>query len=71
MAGGGDPEQAETEQAAELAHPRIPFPARASQRRSHRQPDLLACGAAIDALEDEFEVEAELQLADHDETVAA
>src|SRR6478752_3471847 len=38
-----------------------------ARRRAHREPDLIASRGAVDALEHELEVEAELQLADHDE----
>src|SRR6185436_7786932 len=65
-AGGGHAEQAETQKPAQLAHARIALAAGA-RRRAHREPDLVASRGAVDALEHELEVEAELQLADHDQ----
>src|SRR6478609_1064320 len=65
-AGGGHAEQAETQKPAQLAHARIALSAGA-RRRAHREPDLVASRGAVDALEHELEVEAELQLADYDE----
>src|SRR3954452_1841514 len=64
--GGGHAEQAETQKPAQLAHARIALAASA-HRRAHCEPDLVASRRAVDALEHKLEVEAELQLADHDE----
>ena len=68
-AGRGHAEQAETQKPAQLAHARIALAAGA-RRRAHRKPDLVAGRGAVDALQHEFEVEAELQLADHDDAAA-
>src|SRR5262245_64380906 len=65
-AAGGDGEQPEAEEPAQLAHARI-VRATAAGRCAHREPDLVACGGAVDALEHELEVEGELELAhNHD-----
>jgi hypothetical protein len=45
-------QQTELEKAAELPHPRIVL--RAAHLAANRQPDLIACGRAIDPLRYEF-----------------
>jgi hypothetical protein len=65
-AGHGHAEKAETQEPAQLTHPRIALTA-GSRRRTDREPDFVASRCAVDPLEDEFEVEAELELADDDE----
>src|ERR1700751_3522423 len=59
-------QQAETQQPAKLAAPRIAL-APAAPRSTHGKPDLIAGRAAIDPLQHELEVEGELQLADDNE----
>ena len=65
-AGRGHAEKSETQEPAQLAHARIALAAGA-RGRAHRKPDLVAGRGAVDTLQHEFEVEAELQLADHDD----
>ena len=60
------PNRPNPEQAAELPHSRIPFPALSARRGSDRKPNLIASRNPIDALEQEFEIEAEFQFADDD-----
>jgi len=64
---GQDAEEAESQQAAQLPHPRIPFSAAAARRDLNGQPDLVAGRGPVDALQHELESEAELQFADHDD----
>src|SRR5262249_38872630 len=59
-----DTEQTEAEQAAKLAHARIALAATPA-RKAHGEPDFVACGYAIDALQHQLEIKAELELADH------
>ena len=65
VAGVGDGEHAKTEPAAEIAIARIAFAALAARGQFGGQPDLVAGGGAIDRLQDQFEIEGELQFADH------
>jgi hypothetical protein len=61
----GHAEQAEAEQAAQFPNAGIvlaPTP-----RALNREPDLVADGAAVDALQNEFEIEAELEFGDDDD----
>ena len=60
-------EQPEAQETAQLAHARIVLAARSPRRHPHRQPDLVAGGGAIDALQHQFEVEREFQFADDDD----
>jgi hypothetical protein len=60
-------EQPETEPSAQVAKPRVvltPLPAR---RKSSGEPNFIACGNAINPLQNELEVESQLKLADHDD----
>ena len=60
-----DAEQAEAQETAKLAHARIrlaPSPARGG---AHGKPHLVTGRGPIDALQDEFQCEAQLELADH------
>ena len=59
-----DPDQAKPQQPTQLPHPRIPHVA--ACRGTDGEPDLIAGGTAIDALQDKLEIERELQLADDD-----
>ena len=65
-AGHGHAEKAETQEPAQLTHARIALTA-GTRRRTNREPDFIASRCAVDPLEDEFEVEAELELTDDDE----
>ena len=58
LAAGRHAEQAEAEQAAELAHARIVLAAAAASRGTHGEPDLVARRGAVDGLQDEIEGEA-------------
>ena len=60
-------EHAESQASAEIAETRIAFAPPAARRDWGGQPDLVAGRGAIDRLQDEFEVEAELHLADDDQ----
>ena len=57
------PEEAKAQQATELANPRIALPS--SRGAANRKPDLVARGGPIDALQYEFQVEAEFEFGDH------
>src|SRR6516164_10230242 len=59
-------EQAETKQPAKFAHARVALAA-ASSGETHGEPDLIARRHPVDALQHQFETEAELQFADDDE----
>src|SRR5260221_5951301 len=59
-------EQAETKQPAKFAHARIALAAAASGE-THGEPDLIARRHPVDALQHQFEIEAELQLTDDDD----
>src|SRR6185312_10643791 len=63
----GDAEQAEAQQAAELAHARIALAPAPLGRAAHGEPHFVAGRRAIDGLQHELEIEAELELADDDE----
>ena len=60
-----NPQQAEAEQATELANPRVALPA--SHRAANRQPDLVARGRPVHTLKDKFKIEAELEFGDDDQ----
>ena len=62
-----DPEHAEAEPAAEIAETRVAFAPVPLGGDARRQPDLVAGRGPIDRLQDEFEIEGELHLADDDE----
>jgi hypothetical protein len=59
-------QQSEPQQPAQLAHPWIAFPAAPATGGANRQPDLVAYRRAVHGLQHQFEVEADLQLADDD-----
>ena len=60
-------EQPETEPSAKVAKPRVVFPPLGARRKSSGEPNFVACGKAINPLQNELEVESQLELADHDE----
>ena len=60
-------EQAETEPSAKVAKPRVVFTPLRARRKASGEPDFVACGSAIDPLQNELEVEGQLKLADHDD----
>src|SRR5271166_4350800 len=63
----GDSEKAEAEESTELLHARVVLPATPPLGGADGEPDLVAGGCAINRLKHQFEREALLQLADHDE----
>ena len=60
-------QQPETEKPAEPARAGILLSPAAALRKSHRQPNLVGGYRAIHALQHEVQIEAELQLPDHDD----
>src|SRR5271169_1875552 len=60
-------EQAETEPSAKVAKPRVVFTPLRARRKASSEPNFVACGSAIDPLQNELEVEGQLKLADHDD----
>ena len=58
-------EHAEAEPAAEIAIARVALAALAARRQFGRKPNLVGGAGAIDRLQDQFEVEGQLQFADH------
>ena len=58
-------EQAETEPSAKVAKPRVVFTPLLARRKASGEPNFVACGSAIDTLQNELEVEGQLELADH------
>ena len=58
-------EHAEAEPAAQIAIARVALAALAARRHSGREPDLVGGAGAIDRLQDQFEIEGQLQFADH------
>ena len=66
LASGGDAEDPEAQEAAELLDARILFSAPAAAGCAHGDPDLIADSRAVHSLEDQFQREGELQLSDDD-----
>ena len=64
---GGDGEKAEAQELTELLHARVVLPATPPLGGADGEPDLVAGGGAINGLKHQFEREALLHLADHDE----
>ena len=64
---GGDGEKAEAQESAELLHTRVVLPATPPLGGADCEPDLVADGSAVNGLKHQFEREALLHLADHDE----
>lgn len=62
-----DAKKAETQPPAQIAEAGITFAASRARRKPGREPDLVAGGRPVDALQDKFQIEGELQLADDDE----
>jgi hypothetical protein len=60
-------EQAKTEPSAKVAKPRVVFTPLRARRKASSEPNFVACGSAIDPLQNELEVEGQLKLADHDD----
>jgi hypothetical protein len=58
-------EQAETEPSAEVPKPRVVFTPFPPRRKASGKPNFIACGSAIDPLQNELEVEGQLKLANH------
>src|SRR5665213_213244 len=65
VAAAGDREHPETEPAAEIAVARVALAALAARRHFRGQPDLVAGAGAVDRLQHQFEIEGELQFANH------
>jgi hypothetical protein len=63
----GDCEKAKAEESTELFHADVILPAAPPFGDADREPDLIAGGRAINGLKDQFQCEALLHLADHDE----
>jgi hypothetical protein len=61
-------EQAKAEPSAKVAKPRVVFTPIRARRKSTGEPNFVACGSAIDALQSEFEVEGQFELANHDDS---
>jgi len=59
-------EQPETEPSAKVAKPRVVFTPLLARRKASGEPNFVACGGAIDTLQNELEIEGQLELADHD-----
>ncbi|GLS34604.1 hypothetical protein GCM10010869_01920 [Mesorhizobium tianshanense] len=66
IAGGANPQKAETEPPAERAEPAIVLAALAAGRHPRREPDLVACRGAIDTLKYKLQVELQFQFANDD-----
>jgi hypothetical protein len=64
---GGDSEKAKAEKSAELFHTGVILPAPSPFGGADREPNLIAGGRAINGLKDQFQREALLHLADHDD----
>jgi hypothetical protein len=60
-------EQAETKPSAKVAEPRVVFTPLVARRKASGEPNFIACGSAIDPLQNELKVEGQLKLADHDD----
>jgi hypothetical protein len=60
-------EQPETKPSAKVAKPRVVFTPLLVRRKSSSEPHFVACGKAINPLQNELEVEGQLKLADHDD----
>jgi hypothetical protein len=60
-------EQAETEPSAKVPKPCVVFTPLRVRRKASGEPNFVACGSAIDPLQDKLEVEGQLELANHDE----
>jgi hypothetical protein len=60
-------EQAETEPSAKVPKPHIACAPLLARRKASGEPNFVACGSAIDPLQDEFKIEGQLEFADrHD-----
>jgi hypothetical protein len=60
-------EQPETKPSAKVAKPRVVLTPFLARRKSSGEPNFVACGSAINPLQNELEVESQLKLADHDD----
>jgi hypothetical protein len=60
-------EQAKPEPSAKVAKPGVAFTSFPPRRETSGQPDFVARSRAVDSLQDELEIEAELEFADHDQ----
>jgi hypothetical protein len=64
---GGDGEKAEPQESTELLHARVVLPATPPLGGADSEPYLVTDGRAINSLKHQFEREALLHLADHDD----
>jgi hypothetical protein len=60
-------EQAETEPSAKVPKPGVVFTPLWARRKASGEPNFVACGSAIDTLQNELEVEGQFELANHDD----
>src|SRR5258708_38320114 len=65
LAAVGDPEHTEAEAPAEIAIARIALAPLAARRHFCSDPDFVAGRCAVDRLQNQFEIECELELANH------
>jgi hypothetical protein len=60
-----NPEQPETELSAKVPKSRVVLTPLPRRRKASGEPDFVACGSAIDALQNKLATEGQLELADH------
>jgi hypothetical protein len=60
-------EQAETEPSTKVPKPCVVFTPLRARREASGEPNFVACGSAIDPLQNELEVEGQFELANHDD----
>ena len=63
----GDAEQPKAKPPAQVTKTRVAFAPLAARREASREPDLVASRRAVDALQQQLQIEGELQLADDDD----
>jgi hypothetical protein len=61
------PHSEQAEPSAKVAKSRIVFTPLLARRKASGEPSFVACGSAIDPLQNELEVEGQLEFADHDD----
>jgi hypothetical protein len=59
--------QAETEPSAKVPKPRVVFTPLRARRKASGEPNFVACGSAIDPLQNELKVEGQFELANHND----
>jgi hypothetical protein len=60
-------EQAESEPSAKVPKPRVACTPLLARRKASGEPNFVACGRAIDPLQDELKIEGQLEFTDHDD----